>query len=222
MIFKYIITRFGAILFNENTTHSQVAKGFPKEEIYSAGFVGVEFGTFEHKIEPYGSSASLGIKSIPEKDRMIIEDLLKGSPLIKYTHYSVKNHYQEGNEVEESKNTAIGLNALASIEPACKPVMNGEPPLVMKYKISAVKAFNDYQDTHIKNEFKSLNDYALYLCGGDFSLFDDKYYLQNRIDEIDNKEDRCPMLDAYRMCAIYDKTCTKCKMPYFTYPEKKK
>ena len=62
-IFKYIITDSGAILFNENTIHKQVAKGFKK--VYSAGFVNVKIMRREVEIEAYGESTSLKIKSIP-------------------------------------------------------------------------------------------------------------------------------------------------------------
>lgn len=91
--FKYIIIDQGAILFNENTTHKQVARGFDK--VYSAGFVGLELNSLptESDIKPYGRSASLDIDSHPELDIPIILDFLKGSPQIKYFYYSIKNHY---------------------------------------------------------------------------------------------------------------------------------
>lgn len=72
-IFKYIITDIGAILFNENTIHKQVAEGLGK--VYSAGFVRIKIMRREVEIEPYGLSDSLGIESIPIIDKIIIEDL---------------------------------------------------------------------------------------------------------------------------------------------------
>lgn len=95
MIFKYIIVDSGAILFNENTTHKQVAQGF--NHVYSAGFVKIEFKSLmtEDDITPHGNSASLSIDSHPELDKPIILDFLEGSPKIKYFHYSIKNHYKK-------------------------------------------------------------------------------------------------------------------------------
>ena len=91
--FKYIITDTGAILFNENTTHSQVAEGFDK--VYSAGFVSIEFGLFKVEVKSYGKSESLKLKSIPEKDEFIIKDLFASASEIKYYAFNVKSLYNE-------------------------------------------------------------------------------------------------------------------------------
>lgn len=82
-------------MFNENTTHKQVAQGF--DTVYSAGFVKINFGIVitEDDVIPHGNSASLNIESQPELDRSIIMDFLEGSPKIKYFNYSVKNHYSK-------------------------------------------------------------------------------------------------------------------------------
>lgn len=88
MIFKYIIVDTGAILFGENTTHKQVAKGF--EKVYSAGFAKV----VGEEVTCYGESASLEIHSIPRKDEQIIKDLFVKMSLIKYFGFSVKELYK--------------------------------------------------------------------------------------------------------------------------------
>lgn len=91
---KYIITQFGAILFNEHTPHSLAASGFPK--IYSAGFFTNE-GQHGVPIEPhcYGESESLDIKSIPEKDIIIVKDMFETISKIKYGLLNVKDFYEE-------------------------------------------------------------------------------------------------------------------------------
>jgi hypothetical protein len=89
--FKYIITDSGAILFNENTVHKQVAQGF--EKIYSAGFVRVKVMHREIETEVYGESESLGIKSEPLIDKIIIDDLFVPVSKIKYFNMSVKGFY---------------------------------------------------------------------------------------------------------------------------------
>lgn len=91
--FKYIIVDTGAIIFNENTTHSQVAKGLGK--VYSAGFVVFKFrsGTITEPI-CYGKSDSLEIGSKPRLDKTIIKDLFEEISQIKYYGFSVKKHYE--------------------------------------------------------------------------------------------------------------------------------
>ncbi len=89
--FKYIIVDDGAILFNENTTHSQVAQGFKK--VYSAGFVHVKIMRRDVEIEPYGKSESLKIESLPIIDKIIIEDLFTPVSKIKYFNMEVKGFY---------------------------------------------------------------------------------------------------------------------------------
>lgn len=87
--FKYIIVDSGAILFNENTTHSDVAKGFKK--IYSAGFVSKNL--ISDEIVCYGHSDSLKIEAHPEIDKIIIADLFSPMSQIKYFGMSVKELY---------------------------------------------------------------------------------------------------------------------------------
>ena len=91
-IFKYIITDSGAILFNENTVHKQVAKGFKK--IYSAGFVSVKIMRREVELDVYGRSDSLDIESLPLVDKIIIDDLFVPVSKIKYFNMSVKSFYE--------------------------------------------------------------------------------------------------------------------------------
>lgn len=88
--FKYIIVDTGAILFNENTTHAQVAKGFDK--VYAAGFVVIK--NYDVVIKCYGGSESIGIVSIPQKDKVVIKDLLEPVSSIKYFGFSVREHYK--------------------------------------------------------------------------------------------------------------------------------
>ena len=98
LLFKYIIVNSGAILFNEMTTHSQVAEGFikQKQKIYSAGFVKLEFngGTYVDKIECFGTSASLDIKSHPKEDEEVILDLFKEISEFKYFAKQAADLYQ--------------------------------------------------------------------------------------------------------------------------------
>ena len=91
-IFKYIITDTGAILFNENTVHKQVAKGF--KDVYSAGFVRVKISHREVELDVYGKSDSLDIESLPLIDKIIIEDLFSPVSKIKYFNMSVKSFYE--------------------------------------------------------------------------------------------------------------------------------
>lgn len=90
-IFKYIIVDEGAILFNENTTHSVVAEGFKK--VYSAGFVHVRIGQRDVEIDVHGRSESLNIDSIPLIDKIIIEDLFAPVSQIKYFDMKVSPFY---------------------------------------------------------------------------------------------------------------------------------
>lgn len=91
MTFKYIITKYGAILFGEATTHSDVAEGFGKP--LSAGFAEIEFSGGVAMVKCYGASESLGIDSIPEKDEFIIYDLFATVSQIKYMAFDVKGFY---------------------------------------------------------------------------------------------------------------------------------
>lgn len=93
LTFKYIIIRTGAILFNEYTTHSQVAAEFDK--VYSAGFVVIGFDDEGLSIKPYGDSDSLKITSDPIRDKIIIADLFSGVSAIKYFGLSVDELYKE-------------------------------------------------------------------------------------------------------------------------------
>lgn len=99
--YKYIIVDSGAILFNEMTTHAQVAEGFIKENkgVYSAGFVKISFIHHTKNItvqaKPYGESVSLKIKSNPTADEMIILDLYAKISQIKYFGLQVKNLYKK-------------------------------------------------------------------------------------------------------------------------------
>jgi len=90
MILKYIITDFGAVLFNEAVTHSQVAKGFDK--IYSAGFVEIQSGIV---IDAHGRSESLNVDSQPKKDEEIISDILSNFSAIKYHLLQIKEFYEK-------------------------------------------------------------------------------------------------------------------------------
>lgn len=84
MIFKYIITKTGAILFNDKTTHLVVATGFlvlekelKEKQVYSAGFAKIDFvdGVSFPTVMCSGESTSIGIASHPEKDEEVILDL---------------------------------------------------------------------------------------------------------------------------------------------------
>jgi hypothetical protein len=91
MIFKYIITDFGAILFNEATTHSMVAEGFIKEgkKIYSAGFCIIKDGFVR---EVYGRSESLDMESHPDIDFGVISNLF--SVIAKYLPKDINQLYK--------------------------------------------------------------------------------------------------------------------------------
>jgi len=95
IIYKYIITDTGAVLFNEQATHLMMGSGTLKckRPIYSAGFVAI---TFDKKIivEPYGESESLKIKSVPAIDKIVIEDLFNPISAIKYALMIVKDLYE--------------------------------------------------------------------------------------------------------------------------------
>ena len=102
LLFKYIIVRTGAILFNEYTTHSQVAEGF--NEVYSAGFCHIDIvGT--KPIECFGESESLGIKSIPALDTFVITDLFSKLSQIKYYAFDVDEFYSHENMLKKQDNT---------------------------------------------------------------------------------------------------------------------
>lgn len=105
-IFKYIIVDSGAILFNEQTIHFQVASGFidNEQKIYSAGFCEV---TFHHTISPtvraFGESISLNIKSNPILDTPLIEDLFNPISQLKYNGgrifgLTIKEYYENFNK----------------------------------------------------------------------------------------------------------------------------
>lgn len=98
VIFKYIIVRTGAILFNENTTHSQVAEGF--DEVYSAGFCSVDIGG-KTPIKCYGNSDSLKIDSIPALDQFVISDLFAKISQIKYMGFDVNEFYSGENMLKK-------------------------------------------------------------------------------------------------------------------------
>lgn len=87
--FKYIIVRHGAILFNENITHADVAHGFP--EVYSAGFVIMS----DAGCKCTGESTSIGIKSHPELDELIVGDFFRTLSKIKYYGLNVDTYYRE-------------------------------------------------------------------------------------------------------------------------------
>lgn len=89
--FKFIIVDTGAILFNEKTTHADVAKGFKK--VYSAGFCYINMLTGEVGVTDMGSE-SLKLEPQPAKDKEIIEDLFTLISKIKYLAFSVENHYK--------------------------------------------------------------------------------------------------------------------------------
>lgn len=68
-----------AIIFNGMLTHSSVLLGLKKNEqveAHSAGFCTIEPRSFSFKIECFGESSSLGIKSNPDVDKRIIETTL--------------------------------------------------------------------------------------------------------------------------------------------------
>lgn len=97
LIFKYIVINSGAILFNENTIHSIVAKGFMDVgmKIYSAGFVKLEYEGISQKptVTSYGNSDSLKIESRPELDNIVIADLFEPISKIKYNLLFVNDIY---------------------------------------------------------------------------------------------------------------------------------
>lgn len=90
-IFKYIIVDEGAILFNEITTHKQVAEGFKK--VYSAGFARVKIMRREVEIEAYGKSDSLEIESQPLIDKIFLDDLFTPVSKMKYLNMQVSPFY---------------------------------------------------------------------------------------------------------------------------------
>ncbi len=101
---KYIITRTGAILFNDNTVHLAVAHGFKqleketeKQQVFSAGFVELQFngGAYIDKIKCFGGSTSMNLQSNPEKDEEVIQDLFEEHSKIKYYGFNVAELYGE-------------------------------------------------------------------------------------------------------------------------------
>jgi len=96
-VFKYIIVDTGAILFSEETTHSQVAAGFlmNNQKIYSAGFVEISQQNIITlpDIRPFGNSSSLNIESNPIHDKLIIGDLFAKVSAIKYYGLNIKQLY---------------------------------------------------------------------------------------------------------------------------------
>jgi len=97
-LFKYIIVDTGAILFSEETTHSQVAEGFinNNQKVYSAGFVEIEQQNIITlpEIKPFGESSSLKIKSNPIHDKVVIGDLFAKISAIKYYGLNIKQLYK--------------------------------------------------------------------------------------------------------------------------------
>lgn len=83
-IFKYIVTEQGAIIFPESVTHSQ-AVNRNDIKVMSAGFCKVTFKCNALPVvECYGESASLGIRSIPMMDSMMVKRIF--NPLAKYEY----------------------------------------------------------------------------------------------------------------------------------------
>jgi hypothetical protein len=82
-MFKFIVVNTGAVLFNQQTTHSLVAEGFKKEgmKVFSAGFCTVKGDGI---VTAFGESDSLKIKSHPEIDKIFIEDLFSTMPKMQY------------------------------------------------------------------------------------------------------------------------------------------
>lgn len=116
MVFKYIVIQYGIILFNEHTTHSQVAKGF--EKVYSAGFCEIEFNKFgEAEVKSYGASESLKLESIPEKDNVLIADFFNPVSKTKYFGFDVEGFYT-GSEKSETKPVVIWQSE--QVCPKCK------------------------------------------------------------------------------------------------------
>lgn len=84
MILKYIIIEESnsPILFKKQVLHSEVAKPF--RAIKSAGFCTISFKNYKLKINCFGESSSLKIKSNPEEDeeqiRISFFSLLPNAP----------------------------------------------------------------------------------------------------------------------------------------------
>lgn len=68
---------YGPVIFPETYTHSDIANGV-KGEIKSAGFLYIDYDEKEERFDskPHGNSISLGLKSDPEKDKIMIDRIL--------------------------------------------------------------------------------------------------------------------------------------------------
>lgn len=95
LVYKYIIVKEGAIIFQENITHSQVGAGWDKKDIYSAGFCKVSFCALGVKeVVCWGESTSLDLKSKPLIDGTIILDFFKLSSKVRYNLWDIPSLYK--------------------------------------------------------------------------------------------------------------------------------
>jgi hypothetical protein len=76
MKLKYIVTRYGPIIFPEAVTHYDAAKGL--DPVHSAGFLYILWDEDNKRFDcqPFGESASLEIKSHPESDKIKLDKML--------------------------------------------------------------------------------------------------------------------------------------------------
>jgi hypothetical protein len=77
MKLKYVMGVYGPVIFPETYTHSDIAEGI-RGEIKSAGFLFIDWDAKEERLssKPHGLSISLGLKSDPERDKIIIDKFL--------------------------------------------------------------------------------------------------------------------------------------------------
>lgn len=77
MKLKYVMGVYGPVIFPETYTHSDIAKGVIGE-IKSAGFLFIAYDESKDRFKsrPHGESISLGLRSDPERDKILIDKFL--------------------------------------------------------------------------------------------------------------------------------------------------
>lgn len=98
MVYKYIITREGAIIFSERYSHYTIGHGIPK--IYSAGICKIIFDGEIQVVEAYGESQSLKKHSHPEKDLFVLNCFYKQANPIEYGLITIPEIYQENKRID--------------------------------------------------------------------------------------------------------------------------
>lgn len=95
MIYKYIITRDGPIIFSEKMSHYNVGHGLSK--IYSAGVCKIIFDGQIKVVEVWGESQTLKKHSHPDKDILVLNCFYIEDNAIKIGYLSIAELYVSGN-----------------------------------------------------------------------------------------------------------------------------